>query len=40
VEVTRDMARFRVVEGDSVALNIYGQDRQITAEGLEVKLPQ
>jgi maltose phosphorylase len=40
VEVTRDVARFTVVEGDSVTLNIYGQDRQITAEGLEVRIPQ
>ena len=40
VEVTRDMARFRVVEGDSVAVSIYGEVRRITAEGLEVEIPQ
>lgn len=40
VEVTPDMARFKVVEGDSVTLRIYGQVRQITADGLVVKVPQ
>jgi maltose phosphorylase len=40
VEVTRDAARFTVVEGDSVTLNIYGQDRHVTAEGLEVRIPR
>jgi maltose phosphorylase len=40
VEVTRDKARFLVVEGESVTLSIYGQVRQITAEGLEVMIPQ
>ncbi len=40
VEVTRDMARFRVVEGDGVIVSIYGEVRRITADGLEVMIPQ
>ncbi len=40
VHVTHDKALFKVVEGNSVKVSIYGQLRQITPKGLEVKMPQ
>jgi maltose phosphorylase len=40
VHVTHDKAIFKVVEGNSVRVSIYGQLREITPEGLEVKIPQ
>ena len=38
VEVSGNLARFRVVEGKNVALDIYGHTHQITPEGTEVEL--
>jgi maltose phosphorylase len=37
VQVTKERALFKVVDGNSVTLSIYGQPRQVTKEGLEVK---
>ena len=40
VHVTHEKATFKVEEGNSVTVSIYGQLHQITAQGLEVKIPQ
>jgi trehalose/maltose hydrolase-like predicted phosphorylase len=40
VSVSPDKVVFRVVEGNSVTVSIYGHLRQVTAEGLEVVIPR
>jgi maltose phosphorylase len=40
VEIAGTTARFRVVEGKEVMVDIYGQSRRITQEGLEIPISQ
>jgi maltose phosphorylase len=40
VEVSGATARFKLMEGKEVEVNIYGQPRLITPEGLELPIPQ
>jgi maltose phosphorylase len=40
VEVGGGTARFRVLEGGEVSVDIYGAARRITGEGLEIELPR
>ncbi len=39
VEVEKNEARFKVVEGGPVVVTVYGRDREITSKGLELAMP-
>ena len=40
VDIDVDKARFSILEGDDIPLNIYGRIVKITKEGILVELPR